>query len=139
MAKRDKAEGNKWTRRLRGKKTVIAKQKKTTKMSGVNEQRSPRVRVKKVRHGICSVGIIFPHTGSPTLRQMENRKGEQGEIQLSQVSSSSNVLIVVFLHVHVCVRACVGVCGMFSHLSGPPAVLPLSGIDSSKTKKFCVC
>lgn len=42
--------------------------------------RSRTVRVQKVKHGMCMVGIIFPHTGSPTLRQMENRKGEQGEI-----------------------------------------------------------
>lgn len=58
-------------------------------------------RVEKVKRGVCMVGIIFPHTGSPTLRQMENRKGEQGEIQLSQVFCSSSVLIAV------CARVCV--------------------------------
>lgn len=76
--------------------------------------------VQKVKHGICMVGIIFPHTGSPTLRHMENRKGEQGEIQLSQVFSSSSVLLAV----HLCV------CGVFSHLSGTQAALILSGTDS---------
>lgn len=66
------------------------------------------MRGKKERHGVCTVGIIFPHTGSPTLRQMENRKGEQGEIQLSQVSSSSSVLITV------CVCVCVSMWHVFS-------------------------
>ncbi len=69
------------------------------------------MRVEKVKRGVCMVGIIFPHTGSPTLRQMENRKGEQGEIQLSQVFCSSSVLIAL------CVRLCVRVC--FLCLSGP--------------------
>ena len=63
-------------------------------------------RVKKVKRGVCMVGIIFPHTGSPTLRQMENRKGEQGEIQLSQVFCSSSVLIAVCVCAR-CVRVCV--------------------------------
>lgn len=57
-----------------------------------------------MKRGVCMVGIIFPHTGSPTLRQMENRKGEQGEIQLSQVFCSRSVLIAV------CVCVCVYVC-----------------------------
>lgn len=64
-----------------------------------------------MKSGVCMVGIIFPHAGSPTLRQMENRKGEQGEIQLSQVFCSSSVLIAV------CARVCV--CVYFLCLSGP--------------------
>lgn len=61
------------------------------------------MRVEKVKHGMCMVGIIFPHTGSPTLRQMENRKGEQGEIQLSQIFCSSSVLIATCVCVYMCV------------------------------------
>lgn len=100
----------------------MATQKKAAGMSVVNEQWRLRVRAKKVRHGICTVGIIFPHTGSPTLRQMENRKGEQGEIQLSQVSSSGSVLIALYLCVHVCV--CVSMWHVFSSVrstSGAPS------------------
>ena len=41
------------------------------------------------------VGISFPHTGSPALRQMENKKGERGKIQLSQVVGSSSVLVAL--------------------------------------------
>lgn len=62
-----------------------------------------------MKRGVCMVGIIFPYAGSPALRQMENRKGEQGEIQLSQVFWSSSVLIAV----------CVCVCVCFLCLSGP--------------------
>lgn len=68
-------------------------------------------RAEKVKRGVRMLGIIFPHTGSPALRQMENGKGEQGEIQLSQVFCSSSVLIAV------CVCVCVRLC--FLCLSGP--------------------
>lgn len=52
-------------------------------------------------------GHYFPHTGSPTLRQMENRKGEQGGN-----SAYSGLLLQRCTHhcVCVCVSVNVGVC-----------------------------
>lgn len=83
-----------------------------------------------MKRGVCMVGIIFPCAGSPALRQMENRKGEQGEIQLSQVFCSSSVPI------SVCVSVCVF---SLSVRSSSQAPLTLSGTDSSKTKELSVC
>lgn len=79
-----------------------------------------------MKRGVCMVGIIFPCAGSPALRQMENRKGEQGEIQLSQVFCSSSVPI------SVCVFS-------LTVRSSSQAPLTLSGTDSSKTKELSVC
>lgn len=70
-----------------------------------------------MKRGVCMVGIIFPCAGSPALRQMENRKGEQGEIQLSQVFCSSSVPI------SVCVFS-------LTVRSSSQAPLTLSGTDS---------
>lgn len=96
-------------------------------------QKSLTVKAEKVKHRMCIVGIIFPHTGSPTLRQMENRKGEQGEIQLSQFFCSSSVGLLIA----VCVCECVF---SLTVRSSSQAAFTLSGTDSSKTKlKFCMC
>lgn len=59
---------------------------------------------------MCTVDTIFPQAGSPTLRQMENRKGEQKEIQLSQVFCSRSVLIAVCVCVFVRTSVFFSVC-----------------------------
>ena len=100
----------------------------------------------RVTGGGDGVGVfsweLFSHAGSSAaLRQMENRKVEQGEIELSQAFYFSGLLTAVCVCVSVCmcVCVCVSVCVFpWSVRSSSLAVLTLSGTDSCTTKEVSV-